>query len=419
VILSNFFEALRVRNLVTPTWTRPELLSGYSLATASGQKVTPESSKQVASAYRCANIISDDVAKMPLQQFISRRPGELERVRPNAITRNMAYVVEVQPNRQQTPFIFKKTAILWLLFWGNAYIWLPPGREREMFILPANSTRPYNEKDGSIWYEANLPDGTKRLPAVEVLHLMINSINGLTGRSVITYARETLGRRQAAGQTQNLFYSQGLMPSAIAWFKGEMNKDARKKVREAYSEAMAGTDNAGRLAVLDSKVERFDIVQMQPKDAQFLESIEATDSDIANFFGMPLYKLNLGKQSYESNEQQNLDYLSTTLDPYLVQWEQAAQLKWLTAAEQAYSYWRFERNALLRTNAKDRAEYLQKQILSGQLTPNQACQIQDLPSYEGGDNHFIPSNMAVIDQDGKITAISASHAGADGEGKGG
>jgi HK97 family phage portal protein len=112
---------------------------------------------------------------------------------------------------------------------------------------------------------------------------------------------------------------------------------------------------------------------------------------------VPLYKLNQGKQSYQSNEQQNLDYLNTTLDPYLVQWEQAAALKWLTEAEQNSMYFRFNRDALLRTDAKTRGETLEKAIFSGRLTPNEARQIEDLSAYTGGDDHYIPANMMPVE----------------------
>lgn len=399
MIISSFFEAAtRPRNAVSsPTWTRPELLNGYGIATASGQTVSPERSKQVHAAYRCANLLSNDIAKIPLQQFTSRGPGDVQRVRADGRLRNMAYVVEVMPNAVQTPFILRKTAMMWLLFWGNAYFWMPPKRERELFLLPSSSTLPYNKPDGSLWYKCSLPDGEPvDAPAVEVMHLMINSVDGLLGRSVIHYARETLGRRLGASETQNKFYKQGLLPGAIAWVRGELNPEARKKIRDKYAEALEGSENSGRLAVIDQKIEKLDIVQMQPRDAQFLESINATDAEIANFFEVPLYKLNLGKQSYQSNEQQNLDYLSSTLDPYLVQIEQAAMLKWLTLDEQAYSYWRFERNAFLRTDAKTRTTYLKDRIQSGQMTPNEARQIEDLPAYADGDRFYMPSNIQAI-----------------------
>jgi len=165
---------------------------------------------------------------------------------------------------------------------------------------------------------------------------------------------------------------------------------------------MGGSSNAYRLAVMDAKISKFEVITMKPVDAQFLESINATDVQIANFFGMPAYKLNMGKQSYESNEQQDLDYLKTTLDPYLVQWEQAAALRWLSETEQNYTYFRFNRDVILRTDAKTRTTILKDKILSGQLTPNEGRQIEDMPAYEGGDAHYIPSNMALVGPDGAL-----------------
>lgn len=404
-----------IKNMVKPTWTRPELSANYSYTTASGQAVSPESAKRIATVYRCANIISDDIAKMPLQQFISRRPGDVERVRPDVFRRNMAYLSEVQPNRSQTAFILKKTSILWLLFWGDMYIWSPPSRTREMFILPSNATLPIIGDDGQVKYQISLGGITEEIPDVEVLHLMINSVNGLNGRSVLTYARETIGRRQAANETQDKLQAQGLMPGAMMHFIGDLSKEARLKAREAYGDAVSGSGNAGRLLVLDGKVDKFETIPISAADAQFLESVAATEVDIANFFQMPLYKLNQGKQSYESNEQQKLDYLDSTLEPYLTQWEQGAQVRWLTNDEQAYSYWRFNRKALLRMDAKARGERLKSDIMSGQLSPNEARAIEDEPRYEGGDYRYVPSNMAVIYPDGSIQMITKQIASSGGD----
>ncbi len=396
-----------LHNQVRPTWTIPELANGgYSLPTLAGQTVTPESAKRIATAYRCANTISDDIAMIPLQQLVSRKPGEVQRIYPDGVRRNMAYAVEVQPNPYQVPFILKKTAILWLLFWGDAYFWFRP-RTRELYVLASNATEPVIQSDGSLWYRTTLADSsTEMIPEVEVLHLMINSTNGINGRSVISYARETLGRRLAGTATQGSMYQKGLMPGAVATMKGKVDKEARDKVRESYWEAASGSGNAGGVVVLDDKVEKFDLVQIKPVDAQFLESIEATDVEIANFFSFPLYKINQGKQSYEANDQQDEDYMRSTLDPYLVQWEQAAKTHWQTLQEQTYSYWRFNRDAFLRMNARARAAYLKDKILSGQYSPNQALAIDDMPSYVGGDYHYIPSNMAVILEDGSIQVLA-------------
>src|SRR5512138_1480396 len=71
--------------------TLPELINTLGAATGSGQVVTPETSKNVATAYRCGNILSDDIAKLPLQVYVSRRTGEIERQRPDPFMRNLAW----------------------------------------------------------------------------------------------------------------------------------------------------------------------------------------------------------------------------------------------------------------------------------------------------------------------------------------
>jgi HK97 family phage portal protein len=305
-----------------------------------------------------------------------------------------------------TPFVWKKTIALWLIYYGNAYIWQPVQDYHELFILGSNRTWPQFDKEGNLWYRTFFPSGKwVDIPAVEVTHLMINSINGLLGRSVISYARETIGRQLGAQETQNRLNGSGLNPSAILWVNGELNQEARDKIRSSYTAAVTGSGNAGNAAIFDNTISKFEAITMKPSDAQFLESMQATDAEVANFFGLPLYKLNMGKQSYESNSAQQLDYLATTLNPYLVQWEQAARMKWLPYELQDSVYFRFIREALLQTDAKTRSEYLREQIMSGQMTPNEARSVNDMSAYDGGDLHFIPANMAAINEDGSMSTL--------------
>lgn len=394
-----------IKNIASTNMDPGDFLDGVSILEyddpVTGQRVTSETCKNIATAYRCINVLSDDVAKLPLQTFMSREPGKIERVKPSSLLENISWLLELSPNRWMTPLVFKKTVIQWLLTDGAAYIWNPPwmvGRRNELFILPSCYTKPVFV-DGNIWYKVEFP-GTapKYYPDAEVLTLLINSLDGITGRSVICYARETIGRQLANYSTQNKIARKGLNPSAVMQLADTVNDEARKKIRDVYEKAI----NESAIAVIDQKVAQFTPIRLSAVDSQFLESIKDSDVQIANYFGVPLYKLNQGKQSYQSNEQQNLDYLNTTLDPYLVQWEQAATLKWLTDDEQNYKYFKFNRDALLRTDAKSRAETLKNRIQSGQLTPNEARDIEDRSSYPGGDGFYQPSNIALVAEDGSL-----------------
>ncbi len=383
----------------TPNNPRPDYESSWGYKTTSGERVSVETSKSIATLYRAKNIISDDIAKMPFQQF--RRNGKnIEQVQPDPITRNYAYLLQVSPNLWGwSPFEFKKLAAEWLIFYGNTYIWSPIIGPRQLLILPADKTVPVFALDGSLWYQHTFSNNkTVFIPAVEILHLMINpDTSGFIGRGVITYARDTFGRRIAANKTQGKLFAQGFMPAAYVTVNGELDKEARKIYRDSYAEAMSGSENAYSLAVFDNRITKFEPINIQMRDQQFLEGIGATDVDICNFCGLPTYKINQGKQSYESNEQQNLDYLNTTIDPYLVNWEEKAHISWLTIQEQKNNYFKFIREALLRMSAKARADKYAVEIENGMLTPNEAIEKEDRNGYgTEGDRHYMMSTVQAI-----------------------
>jgi HK97 family phage portal protein len=369
--------------------------------TRAKQVVSPETAKRVSTAFRCATTIADDIATMPLQHYTRVKVNDLtltSQVVPDPKARNMAYLLEIQSNRWMNPFILKRTSIMWLLFWGNALIWMPPPPAlRELFILPSNVTAPKMDQNGDLWYEVRFPNGEKRfIPSVEVMHIMINSTNGIWGRSVLEYARETIGLRMGMSATQSTYQGAGLNPAAYIQVNALLDKKGRDNYREAYTDAISGADNAGNLAVFDNKVVKFEPITMQFRDAQFLESMQSTDLEIANFFKFPAYKLNMGKQSYQSNEQQDLDYLKSTLDPHLVQWEQDARLSWLPESLQQTDYYKFNRASVLRTNAKSRAELHEIQIRSGTLTPNESREIEDRDGYAEGNKFYMTKNYGTV-----------------------
>lgn len=383
---------------------RPDYAPSWGYHTQSGERVSVHKAQSISTAYRAKNIISDDVGKMPFQ-MIKKIGRAIEQVQPNSVTRNLAYLLQVSPNLWGwTPFQFKKACIEWLLFYGNFYIWSPIVGPRQLLVLPADRTVPVFDLDGNIWYKHTFSNNaTSYIPAVEILHLLINpDATGCVGQGVITFARETFGRDLAAHKTQSKLYAQGFMPAAYVVMNGEVDAPARAKVHDAYNESMSGSDNAYGLAVFDNRITKFEPIDIQLRDAQFLESIDATDREVCNFFGLPEHMLNRGKEAYNSNEQKYIEYLQGTLDAFLVPWEEAARIRWLTNMEQPNTYFKFIRESLLRMDSKARAEKDEIQIRSGQLSPNEAREKEDMSAYPGGDSHYMPANYGQIQEDGSI-----------------
>jgi HK97 family phage portal protein len=381
---------------------RADWESSYGKKTQSGETVSVFSSQCIATAYRAKNIISDAVGIMPLKMYTRTPDGSILNIEPDPVTRNMPYLMQISPNLWGwTPFQFKKAIVEWLLFHGNAYQWRPPSSPAQVFILPANKTRPVFDLQGNLWYEHRFSGQPKPsyIPGVEILHTLINpDETGWMGRGVVTFARETFGRRMAANKTQSKMFAQGFMPAMILRVDGDANKEHRDAIRNAYEDSMSGTDNAFRLAIVDNKIKEYTPVEMQTKDSDWLESISATDDDIALFFGIPGHMLNKGKEAYNSNEEKYEEFVSITLDPYLVPWEEGARIRWLSNNEQGTSYFKFKREALYRMKAKERADMNATRIQSGQMTPNEARAQDELNPYPGGDQYWMASNIQPINK---------------------
>jgi HK97 family phage portal protein len=373
--------------------------SAHGSLTRAGETVSVISSQGIATAYRAKNIISDAVGIMPFKTY-RREHGSILNIEPDSVTRNIPYLMQVSPNLWGwTPFLLKKAVTEWLLFYGNAYQWRPPSSPAQIFVLPANKTRPVFDLEGNLWYEHRFSGAPKPsfIPGVEILHTLINpDETGWLGRGVVTFARETFGRRMAANITQSKMFTQGFMPAMIMRVDGEVNKEHREKIRSAYEESMSGTDNAFRLAIVDNKIKEYTPVEMQTKDSDWLESISATDDDIALFFGIPGHMLNKGKEAYNSNEEKYEEFVSITLDPYLVPWEEGARIRWLSNNEQGHTYFKFKREALYRMRAKDRAEMNAVKIQSGQMTPNEARAQDEWNPYVEGDQYWMASNIQPV-----------------------
>lgn len=378
---------------------QPDYPSSSGYHTKSGEQVSVFTSQSIATAYRAKNIISDAVGIMPFKMY-HRAGSTIQTVEADAVTRNMPYLMQISPNLWGwAPFYMKKAFVEWLMFYGNAYQWKPPVSPAQTFILPASRTKPVFDMDGNLWYEHRFSNSSapSYIPSVEVMHLMINpDETGCMGRGVVTFARETFGRRLAANKTQSMLFAQGFMPAAYMKFDGDLTKEMRDKIRESYEEAMSGADNAYRLAILDKKILEYKPVEMQLRDSNWLESIDATDRDICNWFGIPEHMLNRGKEAYNSNEEKYEEFVTLTLDPFLVPWEEAARIRWAPESEQTTTYFKFKREALYRMKAKERAELNSIKIGSGQMNPNEARAMDEENPYDEGNRFFMASNIQPI-----------------------
>jgi len=211
------------------------------------------------------------------------------------------------------------------------------------------------------------------------------STDGITWHSTLEYAREVIGAGQAEQKFESVFYQRGMKLGGVLETPTKLGPEEKDAVRREFERVTSGLGNMHRVAVL-SMNEKFTPLTMPIKDAQFVETRAMNIRDISRYWRIPLYKLQEGKEAYNANEQQNLDYLVSCLDPILVRYEQEYRLKLLGKSEQKKRYFRYNRAAILRTDQKSRAEFLQKMVDGGIYTVNEARALEELNRYTGAAN---------------------------------
>ena len=358
-----------------------------------GQSTT---SMKISAVNAAVAIRSDSFAKLPV--FVMNERTK-ERVEGHYLTRLLAG----RPNEAMTPFTLKKLLEVWRLQYGNAYM-LPVrsnsnGKLRELIPLHPDLVFPHIDDAGILWYVLTNPQTGERrkIRSWDIVHLKEYSEDGITGISVLSRAAQVIGTAARQQQHEQKFYEQSARPSGVLSVDAPLEQKARDAVRKEWESVHAGTDNAFRVAVLSDGL-KYHQIGISQRDAQFIESKDVTVADIARFYGVPLYKLQSGKQSYSSNEQNGIEYVVSGIHPIVQQTEEEFTYKLLFEKEQAAGLEvRFNMNAELRGDMAARGAWYEKMRLLGAFSPNDILALEDMPPVAGGETRYASLNYVPLE----------------------
>jgi HK97 family phage portal protein len=203
---------------------------------------------------------------------------------------------------------------------------------------------------------------------------------------------------KATQRYENGFYTRNARPVGILKTQSSIGKEAKDKIREEWHKIHEGVDNAFRIAVLDLGID-YQSISMSNKDTQFVESKAVTVEDIARFFGVPLYKINAGKQSYNSNEQNGIEYVVNTLHPIVTQYEEEDTYKLLFEQEQKKGL-EIRRNMMaeLRGDFSSRGNWYKAMREIGAYSVNDILALEDRPNVPGGNTRYASLNYIPLER---------------------
>ena len=395
--------------------------SSYSFflgGTSSGKYVTERSAMQMTAVYCCVRILSEAVASLPLQFYRYTDDGGKEK----AVEHPLYFLLHDEPNPEMTSFIFRETLMTHLLLWGNAYSQIIRNGKGEIVALyPLMPDRMKVDRDehGRLYYEYTVYDaddvdgrkGTDRVGRVvrlqphDVLHIPGLGFDGLVGYSPIAMAKNAIGLAIATEEYGSKFFANGAAPSGVLEHPGTIKDPS--KVRESWQATFGGSGNANKIAVLEEGM-KYTPISISPEQAQFLETRKFQIDEIARIFRVPPHMIgDLEKSSFNNIEQQSLEFVKYTLDPWVSRWEQAMVRALLTPDEKKKYFFKFNVDGLLRGDYQSRMNGYATARQNGWMSANDIRELENLdriPAEQGGDLYLINGNMTKLEDAGIFAA---------------
>ena len=382
--------------------------AGYSFLfgrTTSGKPVNERTAMQTTAVYACVRILAEAVASLPLHVYEYQDDGGKKLVHDHPLY----YLLHDEPNPEMTSFVFRETLMSHLLIWGNAYAQIirdGAGRVLGLYPLLPDKMDVQRDDKGNIYYvySRNSDEnpmfkeyGNIKLKAEDVLHIPGLGFDGLIGYSPIAMAKNAVGMTLACEEYGASFFANGANPGGVLEHPGVLKDPS--KVRESWNSVYRGVNNAHKIAVLEEGM-KYQQIGIPPEEAQFLETRKFQINEIARLYRIPPHMVgDLDKSSFSNIEQQSLEFVKYTLDPWVIRWEQSLQRSLLLPGEKGKYFIKLNVDGLLRGDYQSRMNGYAVGRQNGWFSANDIREMENMnpiPDEEGGNLYLINGAMTKL-----------------------
>lgn len=382
--------------------------AGYSFLfgrTTSGKPVNERTAMQTTAVYACVRILAEAVASLPLHVYEYQDDGGKKLMYDHPLY----YLLHDEPNPEMTSFVFRETLMSHLLIWGNAYAQIirdGAGRVLGLYPLLPDKMEVQRDDKGSIYYvySRNSDEnpmfkeyGNIKLKAEDVLHIPGLGFDGLIGYSPIAMAKNAVGMTLACEEYGASFFANGANPGGVLEHPGVLKDPS--KVRESWNSVYRGVSNAHKIAVLEEGM-KYQQIGIPPEEAQFLETRKFQINEIARLYRIPPHMVgDLDKSSFSNIEQQSLEFVKYTLDPWVIRWEQSLQRSLLLPGEKGKYFIKLNVDGLLRGDYQSRMNGYAVGRQNGWFSANDIREMENMnpiPDEEGGNLYLINGAMTKL-----------------------
>lgn len=356
----------------------------------------------VATVYRCVNLLADAVANLPVQYM--RKKGDIF---VEDRSSRLHYLLNVQPCSYMSAVDFWRQVVQYLLLNGNAYIvpiydYVTMDVARLALVDP---TCVAHDTINDTYAICDINAGVNGTYSEdEVIHIKNYTRDGKNGLSTLSFARTTMDIAITGDQeTLNRFANGGNVrgivsnDTSVRGFGEYQDEQLKKTATDLDGRFRAGE----RIVSLPGQVQ-FSPISLSSTDMQFLESRKFTVRDICRFFGVhPSFVFDDTSNNYKSAEMANVAFLSNTLNPILRKIETELHRKLVAPQLCCKRQFMFDRASLYACDLDSKVRYIAQTIAAGIMTVNEWRLKENQPPVEGGDTVLVSANLKSITEAGK------------------
>jgi HK97 family phage portal protein len=388
-ILSSMMPARRAIDFgpLSDFWYNP-----VGTTSSSGIVVKPNNAMGVSAVFACIRILSEVMGSLDIRLMQRNAKAEATEADDHDFYKPLLYA----PNRWQTPLEWQEMGMAHLCLRGNFYCRIVWSSDLDQYeFLPMNPDRlkvEFAEPDAIRYSYTPKVGVTYRIPNDQILHVRGLTIDGVTGVSVLEYARNTVGSAIAQETHGASLFRNGALPAF--WISRPMEKrwtsEAASTFRTQWRTLHGGADNSGNPPILLDGMEIHEL-GLTNKDSQWLEARQFQAKEICRFFRVPPHMIGAEDAAPSSTvEQMSLEFVLYTLAPWAVRWQQSLNRD-LQLRDEYYT--QISLSDLLKADTNTQYTTNNIAVQGGVLTVNEARARIGYGPIEGGDELRAPLNM--------------------------
>lgn len=390
----------------------PQLVSFFGGGAAiTDEVVTVETALQVPSILAAVTFLSRTLAALPLKVYVKAEKG-----RAAASDAPLHRMMNWAANEETSGFDFRRAFWQDVFTLGRGLAFIERnGRGVPINLWPLDVGRVTLERrQGRTLYHYRDGARTVTYSASEVLDLcFMPGADRLSSRSPVYSNANTIGLAQAVTRYGARFFANGGIPPFT--ISGPV-KSAGGVARAAgdLTEAVKKLAADGSNALTIPEGHELKALGIDPEKMQMVEVQRFLVEQIARIYGLPpVFLQDLTHGTFSNTEQQDLHLSKHVISPWSKALEGEVNLKFY-GRQGGGTYAEHVLDGLMRGDLKTRAEATARRINTGQLTINEAREIENRPPVAGGEVALVQGAMVPATQAGAAVKPAAQPASNEG-----